>query len=117
MKNFPSVKKNSDFRTTYRTGRKLVSRYFVMYVSQNDEGYTRLGLSSSRKYGNSVERHRFQRRMREIFSHYRHVTKAGYDMIIVARNEAKHAEHSQLVSEYERLLKGHDIFIWDRSEL
>ena len=111
MKNFPSVKKNNDFRKAYKDGRKSVSRYFVMYVIENGLDISRIGISASRKYGNSMERHYFQRRLREIFRHYRDVTKAGYDMIIVARNEARQASFSSLSEEYERLLKGHNIFL------
>ncbi len=88
----------------------------VMYVHENHSEVTRLGLSAGKRYGNSIERHRFQRRMREIFMRYKNVTKSGYDMIIVARNKAKYASFQTLCSEHEKLLIGHDI-LKDRNEL
>ncbi len=111
MKNFPSIKKNEDFRRAYREGRKKVSRFFVMYVIENGLSISRLGISTSKKYGNSIERHHFQRRMRELFRASSDVTRTGYDIIMVARNESRQSDFSQMKEEYLKLLKGHDIFM------
>ena len=110
MRYFPSLKKNTDFRRIYKEGAKTASPNFVMYVLKNEEGISRLGISASRRYGNSVERHRFQRRIREIFRSFSNVTKDGYDMIIVARNKAKYSDHSELCEDFRKLLISHNIF-------
>ncbi len=115
MKNFPSLKKNNDFRAVYKSGSSKATPSIVMYVLNNKEGKNRLGVSASRKYGNSVERHRFARRMREVFRYYQDVTKQGYDIVIVARNKAKHISFSSLCGDYEKLLLSHNILM-DRSE-
>ena len=67
MKRFPSIKKNSDFQNIYRNGKSYANRLLVMYVMRNGEESNQLGISVSKKVGNSVVRHHIARLMREIF--------------------------------------------------
>ena len=115
MKRFPSLKKNTDYKAVYQAGSSKACPSLVMYVYTNGEGKNRLGISASRRYGNSVERHRFARRMREIFRANDHMTKKGYDIVLVARNKAKQSDFSSLCEDYRRLLLSHNILM-DRSE-
>ena len=65
MKRFPSIKKNSDFQNIYRNGKSYANRLLVMYVMRNGEESNQLGISVSKKVGNSVVRHHIARLMRE----------------------------------------------------
>ena len=57
-KNYDSLKKkNSDFQNVYVKGKSKANRYLVMYVAQNNLSINRLGISVSKKVGNSVVRH------------------------------------------------------------
>ena len=51
-----SLKKNKDFQLTYKKGKSYANRYLVMYVRKNGTSSNRLGLSVSKKVGNSVVR-------------------------------------------------------------
>ena len=62
-----SLKKNDDFRKCYRTGKSYVNRDLVLYVCGNDLGRNRIGISVSKKVGNSVVRHRITRLIRESY--------------------------------------------------
>ena len=53
-KNYDSLKKNSDFQNVYVKGKSKENRYLVMYVAQNNLSINRLGISVSKKVGNSV---------------------------------------------------------------
>ena len=53
-----SLKKNRDFQTVYNKGKSLANSYLVMYVMDNGLEKNRLGISVSKKVGNSVVRHR-----------------------------------------------------------
>ena len=64
MKRFPSIKKNSDFQNIYRNGKSYANRLLVMYVMRNGEESNQLGISVSKKVGNSVVRHHIARLMR-----------------------------------------------------
>ena len=67
MKRFHSLKKNSEFQAVYRQGRSYANKYLVMYVLDTDRKGARIGISVSKKVGNSVVRHRFARLVRESF--------------------------------------------------
>ena len=67
MKRFPSVKKNSEFQVIYRNGTSYANRLLVMYVMKTGEEENRIGISVSKKVGNSVVRHHITRLLREIF--------------------------------------------------
>ena len=67
MKFSESLKKNIDFRTVYRHGLSYVDRYLVMYIMDNKTEKNRLGISVSKKVGNSVVRHRLTRLIRESY--------------------------------------------------
>ena len=53
-----SLKKKRDFQTVYNKGRSLANTYLVMYAMDNGLEKNRLGISVSKKVGNSVVRHR-----------------------------------------------------------
>ena len=67
MKFSESLKKNKDFQIVYRTGNSLANRSLVMYKKENGLGKNRLGISVSKKVGNSVVRHHLTRLVRESY--------------------------------------------------
>ena len=77
----------------------------VMYALPNGRTENRLGISVSKRVGNSVVRHTFARRIREIFRLNKYKTIQGYDIIIVARNrQSGEVSYQQLNRDYEKLL-------------
>ena len=62
-----SLKKNKDFQIVYRKGQSYANKYLVMYIYQNQSERNRLGISVSKKVGNSVVRHRLTRLIRESY--------------------------------------------------
>ena len=85
MKRFPSIKKNQDFRQVYENGRARANKYLVMYIQEKEQNGNRLGISSSKKIGNSVVRHRMARLLREAFRLHRSDIRQGYDLVIVVK--------------------------------
>ena len=67
MKFSESLKKNSYFQNVYKNGKSYANRFFVMYVLENDLDKNRLGISVSKKVGNSVIRHHVTRLVREAY--------------------------------------------------
>ena len=68
MKHFNSIKKNADFQKVYKTGKSYANKLLIMYVMKKDEAEaTRIGISVSKKVGNSVVRHHVTRLVRESF--------------------------------------------------
>ncbi len=81
-----TLRKQKDFNRVYKRGESKGSRYVVVLYKSNDLGYTRTAFVSSKKVGNSVERNRSRRLMRESYYSVSKYVKEGYDIIFVARN-------------------------------
>ena len=106
---FIHIKKNSDFQKVYKNGKSLANKYLVMYVLKNDLCENRLGISVSKKVGNSVIRHRVTRLIRESYRLNCSRFKDGYDIIIVARITAKGKSYDDICSALIHLGKIHNI--------
>ena len=89
MKRFPSIKKNIDFQRIYRQKKSYANRLFVMYVEETGEEENHIGISVSKKVGNSVVRHRITRLVRESYRLQEDMFNSGLDMVVVARVNAK----------------------------
>lgn len=84
-----SLKKNRDFQVVYRQGTSYANRYLVMYVKENHLEKNRIGISVSKKVGNSVVRHRLTRLIRESYRLNVQKFRSGLDIVVVARVNAK----------------------------
>lgn len=85
MKFSESLKKNSDFQIVYKRGRSKANKYLVMYVYPNHLEKNRLGISVSKKVGNSVVRHHLARLIRESYRLREEMFHSGLDIVIVVR--------------------------------
>ena len=101
--------KNRDFQTVYKRGRSYANKYLIMYVLENKEEENRLGISVSKKVGNSVVRHRITRLIRESYRLNRNYFKSGYDIIIIARATVKEKKYKEIESALLHLGKLHYI--------
>ena len=101
--------KNRDFQTIYKKGKSYVNKYLVMYVLENNDEENRLGISVSKKVGNSVIRHRITRLIRESYRLQREKFKKGYDIVIVARTNVREKTYKEIESALLHLGKLHNI--------
>ena len=86
-----SMKKTNDFRNVYKNGKSYADKYLVVYVWKNNSSYNKLGISCSKKIGNSVVRHRFARLVRESYRLHEDMFNSGLDIVVVARACARDA--------------------------
>ncbi|NLK28213.1 MAG: ribonuclease P protein component [Clostridiales bacterium] len=109
MKQTESLKKNQDFRKIYHTGKSYANKYLVMYVLENDLNKNRLGISVSKKVGNSVIRHRITRLIRESYRLSEDKILKGFDLVVVARVGAKDKSFHEIESALLHLIRLHKI--------
>ena len=80
-----SLKRREDFAAIYKKGRSFSDANMVIRVRKNGSEYNRIGFSASGKYGNSVVRHAFFRRIRAIYRLNETSFVRGVDIVIIAR--------------------------------
>lgn len=98
MKFSESLKKNSDFQKVYRQGKSYANRYLVMYVLGNHTEGNRLGISVSKKVGNSVIRHHLTRLIRESYRLHEDMFNNGLDIVVIARSTARDISYHETES-------------------
>lgn len=103
------LKKNDDFRNVYRRGKSVADKYFVMYVSENHMDINRLGISVSKKTGNSVVRHRLKRLIKESYRRNESVFNSGLDIVVVVRKAAVDIRYDTVTRSLLHLAKIHKI--------
>ena len=84
-----SLKKYGDFQRVYQRGRSYANKYLIMYVLKQDVQENRIGISVSKKVGNSVVRHRITRLIRESYRLNEQKFVGGLDIVVIARPGAK----------------------------
>ena len=109
MKFSESLKKNKDFQYIYINGKSYANKYLVMYVLKNNLEINRLGISVSKKVGNSVVRHRIIRLIRENYRISEDFFKCGLDIVVIARINAKDSNYKDIKNALIHLKKLHKI--------
>ena len=112
-----SLKSNRDFQVVYRDGKSFANKYLVMYVLENGTDRNRLGISVSKKVGNSVVRHRVKRLIKESYRLHECIFNSGLDIVIIARQSAAAVGYFEVESALLHLAKLHEIikiyFSWN----
>ncbi len=87
------LKKRWEFQRAYQHGSKYWNRYFVIYVFSGASARwprgARLGITVSKKVGNSVQRNRVKRLIREAFRGLRPKIRMKTDIVVVGRPTAR----------------------------
>ena len=90
--------KNKDFQVVYKNGKSYANKYLVMYLLNNNKEENRLGISVSKKVGNSVVRHRVTRLIREAYRLNKEKFLNGYDIVVIARSSANGKTYQEIES-------------------
>lgn len=109
MKFSESLKKNKEFQIVYKRGKSNANKYLVMYVLENNTNMNRLGISVSKKVGNSIVRHRLTRLIRESYRLQEDRFRSGLDIVVIARAGAKDRSYKEIESALIHLGRLHKI--------
>ena len=111
MKFSEFLKKNRDFQDVSKNGKSYANKCLVMYIIPTEQNKNRVGISVSKKVGNSVVRHHLTRLIRESSrSSEEHLT-CGYDIVVIARTSAKEKSYHEIENALIHLGKLHRIYI------
>jgi ribonuclease P protein component len=111
LADFITLKLNSDFRRVYARGKSVASNALVIYYLKNRTGKARVGITTSRKIGNAVERNRSRRIIKEGLRRVMPRIKTGYDYVLVARSKTKHLKSTDISSVLLSLLSNEGLIL------
>ena len=103
-----------DFEHAVKSGKRGASKNFVVAVAprvdgdarETDEIRSRLGVTVSKRVGNSVIRNRVKRRIREWFRHARESLPDGSDTVVIARRRAKNLSSCEVAAILDGMIQG-----------
>lgn len=87
-----TLNQNTDFRRLYKRGDSYTNPALVTYVMKNRAGICRIGVTSSKKIGNAVQRNTSRRKVRAAFAAvYKEYAEnlQGYDLVFVCRTRTR----------------------------
>jgi ribonuclease P protein component len=98
-----SLKKSSQFRKIFSSGRRFRGRSFRAVYMMNTLGVVRLGFSLSAKSGCSVERNRFRRRVKSLARGI--VSGTGADVVILPQGKLGETTWHMVQEDFLRLVR------------
>ena len=81
-----------------------------MIFKENGLGFTRLGITASKKTGNAVKRNRTKRLIREFFRLNKSFLPHGYDIVVVAKRGASYCDLRKLEVEIGEIIFDQKMF-------
>lgn len=92
MPRFDTLKLNTEFHRVYARGKSISSSAVVTYALRGRAGGAgcRVGITTSKKIGNAVERNRCRRIIRAAFCALSGEIGGDWDLVLVARHKTKY---------------------------
>jgi len=100
--------KRSQFLRVYETGRKLFSRYSVLFFASNELPYSRIGITATRKLGKANARNRLKRWTREIYRTSREplgADRRSLDLVVNVKPNAAQATYREYADDLDKVLR------------
>lgn len=106
---FVPLKNNDDYRKVYSSHKSKANKDFVMYIRKNGFDFSRIGISVSKKVGNSVIRHHVKRLIKENLRLADYEILSGFDIVIVARVNSKDSDYKRIGGSLLHLFRLHHL--------
>lgn len=110
VSDFITLNSNSDFRRLYNRGKAITDPALVIYYSKNRAGLCRMGITTSKKIGNAVERNRSRRVLKEAFRKVCPELSPCYDIVVVARSKTKYLKSTRVEEVMRRIFSDEGMF-------
>lgn len=93
-----------EFLSLQQRGKKRHSPHFLVVTAPARTHKSRLGITTSRRFGNAVARNRMKRLLREFFRVYRDHIHPASDIVIIPKAGANQLALTQIAEELGRTL-------------
>ena len=101
-----TLRNSRDFRRTVEGGNREILETITTYRLPNNTDVTRVGISVTKRAGNSVQRNRIKRRIREAIRLSAAFLPKGEDIVVVARPGSKAAPFRDIEKDIRRIGEG-----------
>jgi ribonuclease P protein component len=100
------LRQRADFLAAASGSRIAASTLVLQARKRTDDGPARFGFTVSKKVGNSVERNRVRRRLREIVR-LTDITRmrSGHDYVLIGRRAALQTSYARITQDFEGALR------------
>jgi ribonuclease P protein component len=99
------ILKRTDFIDIKLRGKRLHTANFTIIARPNSGDITRLGITVSKRVGNSAKRNLVKRLVREFFRLHKHEMPRGYDILIIPVREIEMPCFSRVREELRNALE------------
>lgn len=102
------IAKRRDYLRTYETGRKIFSRYAILFFAASEHAVSRLGVTATKKLGKANVRNRLKRWTREVYRVQRGplgIDGRRLDIVVNVKPNAAEASFADYRADLERALQ------------
>ena len=110
MSKILTLKRNYQFSRAYKKGKFFVGQLMVVYTVKTNGADNHIGISISRKVGNSVKRNRIKRLIKECYRRYLPFISTSWDIVVVARTSLQIPTYKEIGKEMKFLFKKLGVF-------
>ena len=108
LPNTRRLAKRREFLRVYETGRKVVSRYVVLFFAANALPHSRIGITATKKLGKANIRNRLKRWTREVYRRQREplaIDQRSLDVVVNVKPNAADAAFADYSRDLVRALQ------------
>ena len=99
-----SLRRNKEFRYVYKRGRSVSDRNLILIYVNTKTPHLKVGFSVSKKLGNSVERNKIKRRMKEAFFSMLDSVSQKSLLVFVPRDNVRQGDYQLILESMRKLL-------------
>jgi ribonuclease P protein component len=100
-----TIKASADYQRIAKTGKRWSTPAFIIqFLKTTEDAPFRLGLTASRKVGDSVVRNRAKRRLREMVRKHAKSLRPGHDIVLIAKTDAAARDFAAMCADFEKAM-------------
>jgi ribonuclease P protein component len=99
------LRQRADFLAAAKGAKAPATAFVLQARARDDNGAARVGFTTSKAVGNSPERNRVRRRLRELVRlHAAGKLTLGHDYVLIGRHAALRAPFERMIEDFDRAL-------------
>ena len=98
------IKENSEIENIIKSGKKSISKFFIIYSIESTLPYNMYCVSISKKIGNAVTRNKQKRKVKDILM--KNNIDFGKKYVIIIRKEVLTSSYNELCEVLKKQIKG-----------